>query len=690
MKASLSWRPLTAAGIVALVALILWWGQWRRIIEVSPLKDREGFLDANIPASLWVGADALEFIGDWRLGRDGLIAGRAFQVRCASPADAVDIQLRGRPAEMSAWCIQPLNTSGNKEMAEATACDAESRQKADGRYRRHRLETGNGGGGFRARLLYWNYPDSTGPGDGLVLERIGWVFIHRAANAIVPVGALAAALAAAILVAAWRKNRGLWWGGALAGTALCLGVWALGHSGGWACVLVVSGLWFFEAWRLHRLEEIIGPAERETPGLKTTGGTEADGGLGRCEGNGILPKAIRFALVAVLLLGLQGRWTAFEEQRRKPLDPDAQGFLEIVESGAWYATAASTGPWVREPAWIWVSRLGGWMLGTTENTLRLMALLAGLLVVVQTARLGSRWFGPAVGLAAATGVALAPQWLAWSARGLRTEWYALVVLTFVLEWEKARDRREGNAGAARLGLLAAAAHLTYISSLAWTLPLLLLRAWGGGRRRGARFALAAAVSLLPLLPHLAFNYRFQESRDLFFSSNIHAIYYRNHEFQDRPGHLTREEFLRDPYAGPPVTTMGYLLGMHSPAELARGMARGAWNLFVRRAAGIEQFGASKLLVAVYALGVLAALLGRGGGGRRSVGIWIWMSLPFLYLASLPGGMDTRLVAFLTPWMWLYLALGLGTALGWMRGAVACAGFRNTPPEANPLSPQSAS
>lgn len=678
MKPSLSWRPLTAAGIVALVAVGLWWGHWGQIIKVSPLKDREGFLDHGIPASLWMDADAVEFIGDWRLGRDGWIAGRAFEVRGTSPADAVDIQLRGRPAEMSLWCIRDLKSGESGETAAAAmsaasvGCDGKSRQKADGRYRRHRLEAGNGGGGFRAQLLYWDFPESSGPGEGLALERIAWVFIHRAANTIVPAGALAAALAAAILVAGWRENRRPWWVGALAGAAVCLCAWALGRPGQWACVLVVSGLWFFEAWRLHRFEENNGGIGGEPSASATSGGTEVDGKRPRRGLSTTLPKAIRCALVAVLLLGFQARWNAFEEQRRKPLDPDARGFLEIVESGAWYATAASTGPWVREPAWIWVARTGGWALGTTENTLRLMSLLAGLLVVAQTARLGSRWFGPAVGLAGATGVALAPQWLEWSARGLRTEWYALVVLTFVFEWEKARERRANGAGAARLGLLAAAAQLTYISSAAWTFPLLLV--WALGGRRGAtRFVAAAAISLLPLLPHLVFNYRFQDSRDPLFSSNIHARYYKNYEFQDKPGHLTREEFLRDPYAGPPVTTMKYLLGMHSPAELARGMARGGWNIFARRVAGIEQFGASKTLVAVYALGVLAALLGRGGGGRRSVGIWIWMSLPFLYLASLPGGMDTRLVAFLTPWMWLYLALGLETALGWIRGMTAHAG-----------------
>ncbi len=408
------------------------------------------------------------------------------------------------------------------------------------------------------------------------------------------------------------------------------------------------------------------------------------------------PGAIRpafLALCAILLLAFQTRWQSFKVHSTEPLDPDAAGFLEIVrQGGGLYETAASAAPWVREPAWIWLNRVAAFFFGAEESTLRLVSLLAGLALVAATARLGAMWFGTAIGLAAAAGMALSPQWAEWSARGLRTDWYALLVVGFVIEWERAAAVRTSQnitdgdnppprrftpefAASLRMGALAALANLTYISAISWTLPFLAWRAWRTHWRL-APITVAFALAILPLLPHLAFNYRFHNSRDPFFSSNIHARFYRNYEALGQWGGARREEFYRDPYGGPPVTTLGYVLGGHNAGQLLGGSLAGAWKIFVYRAAGIQQFGASKVLTALYLLGIAAAVF--LPAGRRAILLWLWLGAPFLFIASLRH-FDLRLAAHLTPWMWMFLALGIAWAIEGIR--------RIAPMSRNPREPR---
>ena len=394
-----------------------------------------------------------------------------------------------------------------------------------------------------------------------------------------------------------------------------------------------------------------------------------------------------FYLSIIVLLGIATRWPIYLQRQREPLDPDAAGFLEIIQSGSsWYETAASTGPWAREPFWIWINRIAAWGLGANENTLRLVSLIAGIFVIFQTARLGRLWFGSWVGNFAALGIALSPRWIEWSVRGLRTEFYTFLILCFFSIWERFAQARQNQSfqdqstvpsfeprlrpvfrstfwsspvsASFSLGLLAAVAHLTYISSFTWTVPLTLWRAWRD-RWKWPWVTMFFLIAFIPLLPHLAFNARYSlsrgEPRDFFFSSNIHARFYKNYERYGQTGSPNRDLFYQDPYGGPPITTARYLFGEHSILQLISGSLRGAWKLYIYRAAGIEQFEALKILLALYIVGALSALL--TPSGRASLIIWFWLGLPFLYIASLRG-FDTRLAAPLTPWMWFYLALGL--------------------------------
>lgn len=384
-------------------------------------------------------------------------------------------------------------------------------------------------------------------------------------------------------------------------------------------------------------------------------------------------RVYRIAFWGVLLIAAGIRLWRVIHWGDAPLDPDAQGFLEIIRGGAWYETASSIPPWVREPFWIWVNRPAAWVFGANPATLRAMSALVGVAVVWVAWRLAGTWFGPAVALVTATGLALSPRWYFWGGRGLRTELQTLLVLLFLLEWTKQHatcattrlSARANGAGvvtvrwwqslrpAVRLAALGSAAQLTYISSLSFTFPFVFLRGVLS-RWRPAAWILSAAILILPLLPHLGFNYRFQDSRDPLFSSNIHARFYHNYEFLALRDDAGRAQFNADPYAGPPISTGHYLLREHTPAQLLAGMARGAFNVFLHRMPYIEQFATSKVVGAIYLLGIVISLL--LPAGRAAAAATLWLSLPTLYLASLRG-FDTRILAPLTPWMWMMVGIG---------------------------------
>ncbi len=694
---------MVAALVVGVWNGVLWGEAWVRILHPPDQRDVTGRIDFREPpsqwevgpAEVWIAGEPVVFSEELATSRGLLLdPGEWVRVRVGTGADQVDVALFSDPPR-ARWQVV-VGDGMNRARAMKT-------QRGVGTERRYRLEPEQPGLWF---AVTWDGSDAQS------LWQVTWDFAHRAENRLPPVAGILAAMILTFGIFRWTceapKDTGRgrdeaanepalrlsdketnsptvstaaetrdsrtappwvrWVGRVLAvgiGVEGSAWMWMSGSPAEWVMVAAAAVWLGVQAWRWIRNGEPLAVLPRPDTEGPSRNRTEPDKVLAR-RGVADLRLGSRAGLAvmaAILLLGLHVRWLAYEEHRREPLQPDAVGFLEIVRSGAWYATAASQGPWVREPLWIWVNRAAGWVLGMRETTLRLVSLVAGLLVVLQAARLGTRWFGVGVGLAGAAGLALSPHWAVWTAQGLRTDFYTLVVVTFALEWDRSRGRRGGGAAEAGvLGGIAAAAHLTYISALAWTIPLLIWRfAWDRWRLRWAGLALAVAV--VPLLPHLAFNYRFRDSKDFFFSSNVHAIFYRNYERYGLPGSPDREKFLEAPYGGPPVTTMGYLLGEHSMGELVGGMIRGAWNIYVYRAAGIEQFGASKIATAFYAFGVLVAL--GSAAGRRSLAVWAWMGLPFLFLASLPG-FSLRLVAPLTPWMWFYLALGLGWVVVFLR------------------------
>jgi hypothetical protein len=80
-----------------------------------------------------------------------------------------------------------------------------------------------------------------------------------------------------------------------------------------------------------------------------------------------------------------------------------------------------------------------------------------------------------------------------------------------------------------------------------------------------------------LTPHFINNY--QRFGDPLESVNHVGRFYRNVEFKGQPGFVTEEEFLKDGRAGPKITTLEYLITLHTPGQLIQGSIKGMWDMF---------------------------------------------------------------------------------------------------------------
>ncbi|MEQ8821398.1 MAG: hypothetical protein RLY93_14240 [Sumerlaeia bacterium] len=374
--------------------------------------------------------------------------------------------------------------------------------------------------------------------------------------------------------------------------------------------------------------------------------------------------ATLLALTAVGLLALTARWDFFEIHRRRPLGWDASGFVQIALSGGGlYDTAQTFAPWLREPLFPWLLRFGYALLPgpDSQTAARFVALLISTGVIVLIAATGWRVFGWFVGVTSGIFLALNPSWAEMGVRVLRLDMATAILAALILvrwEWaERAWTRALG------WGLGGAAMILTRLSAISFVVPLLAWEAW---RRRWhwAEIAAAAAMIVLLLAPHLAFNAEWSDG-DPMASSTVHTRYYLNREMIGQPGFpATEAEWLADPYVGEPVSTGAYFLKYHSIPQLIAGHVKGYWHLFVWGPPRTLIFGGHEWLMLPCLLGGLALLL---DPRRRWIALWFALAMfPFAYISTVKA--DWRLggeATLFAIWMWAW-GLQVGALLIWKK------------------------
>lgn len=162
----------------------------------------------------------------------------------------------------------------------------------------------------------------------------------------------------------------------------------------------------------------------------------------------------------------------------------------------------------------YVGRLAAWF-GSARLTVRYASLLFGMLTLGLTFWLGRRWFSPAVGLIALTGLAIAPAAIEWSSRA---RMYALlqllVLISLWLAYEGVVQNRAKWRWMALLTYLGAT--LAHFVAVALAPPLVvgLIAVWWYQRKRGpvspprllatSRLLLLAEITALILILAIAF------------------------------------------------------------------------------------------------------------------------------------------------------------------------------------------
>jgi 4-amino-4-deoxy-L-arabinose transferase-like glycosyltransferase len=352
------------------------------------------------------------------------------------------------------------------------------------------------------------------------------------------------------------------------------------------------------------------------------------------------------AVVAAALLVL-GEWVRVSGQ---PLGPDAWNFRDMVKGGLRHPYATD----YREPFHCWLVRLlliGG---GTSDEAMRILsiglyALALGIYYVTTRALFGRGFAAVCLFL-----MALSRKNAALAVEGLRNFEVASALALVVLAGRRAAARPERLGPTVLAGLASALASLVYLTLLGVTQIWLYSNSWWE-RSLNRRIVLATLVPLAFVLPYLAANRA--SSGDWFNTLNRHARFYRNLEYQGLPGQPTVAEVASDAYAGPPVTTFGYMTHGRTPAEVATIVGKGFFRWATYRAPSYEAYRTEHFRH--FGIPIWGATIVGGCfivlRNRRFSWVLILVAacgLPFLFLLGIHQ-LDGRLLNdYLFAWLWL--------------------------------------
>jgi 4-amino-4-deoxy-L-arabinose transferase-like glycosyltransferase len=360
------------------------------------------------------------------------------------------------------------------------------------------------------------------------------------------------------------------------------------------------------------------------------------------------PRGGEAILAGLLLFLLLGRLT--NALATTPPGPDLPSYVRAARNGGLFDTG------FREPLFPWAIRLAGLAGFEGEAGGRAAATLATIVLGVAVYAFARRHGGPVAALGAGLAFATTPAAAHYAAAGDRGPLLALCLLV----WTRAAFERRS---AVATGLAAGAAILGRLDLIAVVvIGAALAVALGPARFREARRQ-AAALGLAAILvaPYLAAN--LARHGDPFYPQALHARSWANHEFAGRPGFpVTLAEVHADEYRGGPLSPFEYLVGMHTPAELAAGWARGLGRAF---AAYLPAYAVGAPAVCVLALvGAVAAAF--AGAAHLPLAL-VALLAPFGYLYALdqiaPGsGVEARYVLHAAPIIHVLAGIGLAALI----------------------------
>jgi hypothetical protein len=350
------------------------------------------------------------------------------------------------------------------------------------------------------------------------------------------------------------------------------------------------------------------------------------------------------AVPVIRLLHPRGmRWVPPEH----PYDGDPFSYLRCArEMRSFYGAS------IREPVFVLATKLALRATGDRDIAVNLAAGTFSTLLVPATYALGLVAFSPAIGLAAATGIAVERQAIAWGVEGWRDDTFAFFVVLSAIALLRLRERPSWGAAIGG-GLIFGLATLTRITSLSFLLPGLVLVILGGAdtrRKRAGRVAVAALVLLALVLPFLvscAWTYG-----DPLHSINAHTRFYRSRATGE-PQAETRWWTLLGEGRGPFAIADTALVGLTSYPFSNKWEHFDYWGAWVGPT------------LAWLSLAGLALWIG-DPRGRLLLVLLASSLLPYAFTWDIPGGSEWRFTLHAYPFYLVAAASAPGLLLATMR------------------------
>lgn len=359
----------------------------------------------------------------------------------------------------------------------------------------------------------------------------------------------------------------------------------------------------------------------------------------------------RFASLVTLLLimglALDYRMEALMVYKNTPLPADGTTYFTIAKwGGNLYNTE------FREPVFIWLLRLYYLFVPQRPENLRILTMLLSLVSLPVLYVLAANMTNRAIALCAVLFMATNQNFIYQNLRGLRLE---LLVITLILAMHLFLDKGGVKTWARGilLGLLIAASSL---NTLGLGAPLIILMVYFFIRKKLTLKCLLVSLAILLILslPHFVHNRK--KFGDPFYSSNIHARFYRNVEFMGKPGFPTAEEVQSNGYCGPRITTAQYIFNLHTRDVVFLRMIGGFVSTCFTDTLQQRFLDNSKLLFWFYILGLILCAVRRRWDFLFSLFI---LNLPFYFLNGTPEiNFDFRLLLHTQPLVAIILAAGI--------------------------------
>jgi 4-amino-4-deoxy-L-arabinose transferase-like glycosyltransferase len=207
----------------------------------------------------------------------------------------------------------------------------------------------------------------------------------------------------------------------------------------------------------------------------------------------------------------------------------------------------------REPVFLEVTRFFIRLAGDQDVGVSFASLTFSVLCVLTTYLLGTVTFSRGVGLAAATALAIEQEFASWAPDGWRDEASAAFVL--LTAWALFRFEREpGWRRAIVMGVLAALACLTRITSFTFIIPGLIWASWprsGTPWWSSARYTATAGLLALVLVAPYLINCK-RVMGDALIAMNYHTRFYLAAEHEDTAAPPTAMQYVTGKFAGHPL------------------------------------------------------------------------------------------------------------------------------------------